>query len=280
MVIDFHTHTFPDKIAAATIELLKQKSRTENFSDGTTHGLSEQLKKNGIDLAVVLPVVTNPLKTAKINDAAALLNEHTAQTRVFSFGGIHPDTPDYKSELKRIAALGLKGIKLHPAYQQVNLDDIRYERIVGYADELGLIVSVHGGVDIGIAGDWSTPARARKLLDDVKPHKLVMAHMGGWLLWEDVKKYLCGQDVYLDTSFSCGSFGYRDDVPPAERMQPLSEEEFTNIIRLHGADKVLFGTDSPWSDHAEQLALIRRQPLSDEEKSKILGENAKKLLQL
>lgn len=280
MVIDFHTHTFPDKIAAATIEQLKQKSRTENFSDGTTEGLSEKLKANGIDLAVVLPVVTNPLKTAKINDAAALLNEHTAQTRVFSFGGIHPDTPDYKSELKRIAALGLKGIKLHPAYQQVHLDDIRYERIVGYADELGLIVSIHGGVDIGIAGGWSTPARARKLLDDVKPRKLVMAHMGGWMMWNDVKKYLCGRPIYLDTSFSCGSFGYQPSVPQSERLQPLTEEEFTEIIRLHGADKVLFGTDSPWSDHAAQLALIRRQPLSEEEKARILGENAKKLLQL
>lgn len=280
MVIDFHTHTFPDKIAAATIELLKQKSRTENFSDGTTHGLSEQLKKNGIDLAVVLPVVTNPLKTAKINDAAALVNERTAETHVFSFGGMHPDTPDYKSELKHIAALGLKGIKLHPAYQQVDLDDIRYERIVGYADELGLIVSVHGGVDIGIEGDWSTPARARKLFDDVKPRKLVMAHMGGWMMWNDVKKYLCGQPLYLDTSFSCGSFGYQSSVPQSERLQPLTEEEFTEIIRLHGADKVLFGTDSPWSDHAAQLALIRRQPLSEEEKRQILGENAKKLLQL
>ena len=280
MIIDFHTHTFPDHMATATIELLKQKSRTENFSDGTADGLSRKLKEAGVDLAVVLPVVTNPAKTSKINDAAARLNERTAETHVFSFGGMHPDTPDYKSELKRIAALGLKGIKLHPAYQQVPFDDIRYERIVGYADELGLIVSVHGGVDIGIAGDWSTPARARKLFDDVRPRKLVMAHMGGWMMWEDVKRYLCGLPLFLDTSFSCGSFGYQASVPAEERLRPLTEEEFTDIVRRHGADKVLFGTDSPWSDHAAQIALIRRQPLSDAEKEAILGENAKKLLQL
>ncbi len=280
MIIDFHTHTFPDKIAQNTVEFLKTKSQTENFSDGTVTGLSERIKKNGVDLAVVLPVVTNPLKTDRINETAALVNQKTDDTGVFSFGGMHPDTPDYKKELKRIADLGLKGIKLHPAYQQVPLDDIRYKRIIAYADELGLIISTHGGIDIGIDGDWSTPQRARRVLDEIKPKKMIVAHMGGWLLWEDVKKYLCGQVVYFDTAFCCGEVPYRKDVPYEVRKSNLNEQKMTELIRLHGADKILFGTDSPWEEHAKQLTLISGLPLSKEEKDKILGENGKKLLKL
>ncbi|MBQ9081713.1 MAG: amidohydrolase family protein, partial [Clostridia bacterium] len=204
----------------------------------------------------------------------------TNATGVFSLGGMHPDTPDYKSEIKRIADLGLKGIKLHPAYQQVHLDDIRYKRIIAYADELGLIVSVHGGVDICIPGDWSTPERARRVLDEVKPKKMIIAHMGGWQLWEDTKKFLCGQDVFLDTAFSYGNIEYRNSVPLSLRQKQLTEEKFMEIVRLHGADKILFGTDSPWDDLAEKLDLIQSLPLTSEEKIKILGKNGEKLLQL
>ena len=280
MIIDFHTHTFPDKIAATTVEILKNKSGTNNFSDGTVTGLGKSMKRAGIDLAVVLPVVTNAEKTERINRAAATINESTQETGVFSFGGMHPDTPDWETQLKLVAELGLKGIKLHPAYQQTPFDDIRYRRIVGYADELGLIVVVHGGIDIGIEGNWSTPAQARRVIDEVKPKKLVMAHMGGWQLWDETEKYLCGQNLYLDTSFSYGAFAYRDDVPLSVRKKPLTTEKMKELIRLHGSDKILFGTDSPWSDEAEQLALLRNLPLTYEEKTNILGENAKKLLQL
>ncbi|MBQ9081510.1 MAG: metal-dependent hydrolase, partial [Clostridia bacterium] len=77
MIIDFHTHTFPEKIAASTIDALTKKSNTITFSDGTVTGLSKRIKEKGIDLAIVLPVVTNPLKTDKINQFAALTNEST-----------------------------------------------------------------------------------------------------------------------------------------------------------------------------------------------------------
>lgn len=280
MIIDFHTHTFPEKIAAGAIEKLKDNSHTESFSDGTVSGLSAQLTQNGVDLAIVLPVVTNPVKTRKINDSAARINETTASTHVFSFGGMHPDTPDYKAELRHIQALGLKGIKLHPAYQRVDLDDIRYERIIGYANELGLLITVHGGLDIGIEGTWSTPRKARKVLDDVRPNKLIMAHTGGWQMWDDVIEFLCGQNVYLDTSFSMGNYAYQKNVPMSERAPALSREKFVEIVRLHGADRILFGTDSPWGSHAEQLRIVRSLPLDEEEKRKILGENGKELLNL
>ena len=279
-IIDFHTHTFPDAIAEKTILSLEGRSHTRAFSDGTVSGLSLKIKEAGVSLAVVLPVVTNPLKAEKINRAAALVNEETKNTHVFSFGGIHPDTPNYKEELKLIKELGLKGVKLHPAYQQVAFNDIRYQRIVGEAESLGLITVVHGGIDIGIAGEWASPRQTRLLYEAVKPQKLVVAHMGGWQLWSEVEDYLLETDLLFDTAFSLGDIAYQDDFPKESRVKQLTKEKFAALVKKMGAERVLFGTDSPWTGHKEQIGLIQSCPLTDEEKALILGGNAKKLLEL
>ncbi len=279
-IIDFHTHTFPDAIAEKTIHSLEGRSHTRAFSDGTVSGLSQRIKEAGISLAVVLPVVTNPLKAEKINRAAALVNEETEKTHVFSFGGIHPDTPNYKEELKLIKELGLKGVKLHPAYQQVAFNDIRYQRIVGEAESLGLVTVVHGGIDIGIAGEWASPRQTRLLYEAVKPQKLVVAHMGGWQLWSEVEDYLLETDLLFDTAFSLGDIAYQDDFPKESRVKQLTKEKFAALVKKMGAERVLFGTDSPWTGHKEQIELIQSCPLTDEEKALILGRNAKKLLEL
>lgn len=279
-IIDFHTHTFPDAIAEKTIQVLSGKSRTTPFLSSKAADLAEDGKKNGIDLSVVLPVVTNPLKTRKINDASALINETTAQTGLFSFGGMHPDTPDPKEEIKHIAELGLKGFKVHPAYQQVKLNDIRFKRMAGYAEEYGLVMLTHGGLDIGIEGDWSSPAMCKELLKEVKPTKFVMAHLGGWNQWDDVEELLCGENVYLDTAFAYGQYAYQADVAEKDKVSALEGERLCRIIRLHGADKIVFGTDSPWANRPEQVELYKDLPLTDREKDQIFHLTAEKLLSI
>lgn len=278
MIIDFHTHTFPDAMAAKTVGILQQKSGTIPFSDGTVKGLSFRAKSAGVDLSIVLPVITNPASTLKINRFAATQNESAKETGVFSFGGMHPDTPDVKCAIKEIRDLGLKGIKIHPAYQQTPLNDIKYKRIVGYAEEAGLIVVSHGGLDIGVDGSWSSPQMAAELIEDVKPERLVLAHMGGWEQWQDVKNFLCGKKVYLDTAFCAVDFAYRKDFPAEKQKPVLNEKDFTEIIKLHGADKILFGTDSPWGDEKTQVDFINGLDLTEAEKSAIFCDNAKKLL--
>lgn len=280
MIIDFHTHVFPDAMAQKTVEFLKSKSMTEAFTDGTVADLSAKSKRAGVELSVALPVVTNPLSTRKINVFASKVNENTEKTGVFSFGGMHPDTPDYKGAINEAQSLGLKGVKIHPAYQQTPIDDIRFKRIIGYAQERGLIVISHGGLDIGVEGDWCSPMRAAALIDDVKPEKFVLAHLGGWQQWEDVRRYLCGKKVYFDTAFCCVDFAYRKEAAKNIRKPVLKPELFTEIVKAHGADKVLFGTDSPWGEQNAQLKFIRALPLSDTEKAAITGQNAAKLLGL
>ena len=280
MIIDFHTHTFPDKIADAAIDKLSGMSHTRPFSDGTAVGLAASAKSAGIDLSVILPVATNTEQVPKINDYAAKTNETTETTGLLSFGCIHPDFPEWKDELSRIAALGLKGIKLHPVYQGVNFDDLRYLRILDRAGELGLIVVTHSGLDIGYPGvEHCTPEMILNAVKQIGPVKLVLAHMGGWRQWAMAEELLADQPVWFDTSFSVGEIAPLDDgyYSPQDLFM-LDELDFLRMIRKFGTDRVLFGTDSPWSDQKASLDLIRTLPLENAGRDAILSGNARRLL--
>ena len=278
MIIDFHTHTFPDQIAASAIARLSNNAHIEAHSNGTAGGLLLAERAAGVDRSIILPVATKPEQVHHINDAAAAHNEHAFVTNMFSFACIHPEYADWKQELDRIAARNMRGIKIHPAYQQTDLDDPKYLRILERAGELGLIVVTHAGLDIGFPGCLCcTPEKARNALKQAGPVTLVLAHMGGWRCWEQVPELLADTSALLDTAFSLGSLTPRDEALPLDR-QMLSDEAFVSLVRAFGAERILFGSDCPWGSPQNDLQHIRRLPLSGEEKAAILGGNAKRLL--
>lgn len=276
MIIDFHTHTFPDKIARAAVEKLQAASHTAAFSDGTVSGLNRSMARAGVDLSVVLPVATNPLKVSSVNDSSIRLN---GQDGMIHFGCMHPECEIWHEELGRIARSGLKGIKLHPVYQGVDIDDPRFVRILARAGELGLTVVMHAGDDIGFPGVVRcSPAMTLRAIRQAEPVRLVLAHMGGWRNWNEVCELLSGTSVYLDTAFSLGRITPIDNTYTEKEQQLLSDEAFCRMVRLFGSHRILFGTDSPWTDQQDSVQAIRALPLSDEEKQNILGENARKLM--
>ena len=263
MVIDFHTHIFPDKIAAKTIEHLEKVGGITAATDGTLSGLLSPMERCGVDISVILPVATKPSQFESIQAFAKDVNEHYPG-KLLSFGGIHPDCEDYKKELDIIKSLGFRGIKLHPDYQGVMIDDVRFMRIIEYASELGLIILTHAGIDIGLPSPvHCPPKKMRKVLDEIKPQKMVLAHYGGWSQWDEVDEYLAGENVWLDTAF------IYDAIP---------KEQFLKIMEKHGSDKILFATDSPWSDMAKGIEWIKALSLPTKVEEDIFSGNAKKLL--
>lgn len=263
MIIDFHTHIFPEKIASGAIRQLEEVGGVQANTNGTLQGLKESMQKSGITYSLVLPVVTKPSQFQSVNSYAAEIN---GKDGILSFGGIHPLTENYKEELNEIKTLGLKGIKLHPDYQRTYVDDESIIRILDYAAELGLIVLFHAGVDIGLPDPvHCTPLKAAKVLDKIDYHKIVLAHTGGYQMWDEVERYLVGRNVYFDISFSLGQ---------------LPDEQFLRIVRSHGSDRILFASDSPWGGQEETLKRLLHFDLTEKERSKILYKNASKLLKL
>ena len=275
-IIDIHTHTFPEKIAARTIDKLGKAAGLYGHTNATNAELLVSMKKAGISCSFVLPVATSPSQVVKINDSSARLNETYGGEGLFSLGCIHPDFEGYADELRRIRELGMKGIKIHPVYQDVDIDDIRFLRILDCAASLGLAVVAHAGLDIGIPGVVRiTPKMSANAVRQIGSFHFVLAHMGGWRNWEEVPGYLAGTGVWLDTSFSYAMAWPREKEGFQNPM--LSAEKFMELKDIFGADHILFGSDSPWADQKESLEMIRGLPLTEEEKRLILGENARRM---
>ncbi len=265
MIIDFHTHVFSDKIAQKTIEALANLSGSTPYTNGTVDGLTEAIKKANIDLAVTFPVLTKPTQFDGVNNFALELNQK--KLPIISFAGIHPACENIDDKMLAIKNMGFKGVKIHPDYQATFIDDKSYIEILNCASELDLIVTTHAGVDDGFPNQpvRCTPDRVLNVLKQVKNVKLILAHMGGSRLGEEVLEKLCGKDVYFDTSFS---------------MHFMDKNLFRNIVNKHGADKLLFATDSPWRDIGEEVNILQSMGLSSEQQDKIFYKNAKTLLKI
>ncbi len=267
MVIDFHTHIFPDKIAEKTVAYLAEKIGYPPYYQGDKNGLLRMLKNAGADLAVSQPVVTNPKQFESINEFAYRLNcEMQGQTpRILSFGGIHPRCENIPEKMAFLKERGFLGVKLHPDFQDAYFDDEGYLEIIRSANDLDMIVLTHAGVDEGFPNCpvRCTPDRILRVYDAVAPKKLILGHFGSNRMWEEVYEKLCGLNLYFDTAFT---------------LNFIDESLFLAIVEKHGADKILFGTDAPWQDTKEYLEKLQSFPLREEQLEKILYRNALALL--
>lgn len=267
MVVDFHTHVFPDRMAEATVAHLKSVANITAYSDGTTAGLTSSMRASGVDVSVVLPVVTKPRQFHSVNLFAEEINRGSFDVggrRLLSFGGIHPDSEDVEGEVEYLASRGFKGIKLHPDYQGTFINDNRYLKIVKEAAKYGLFISVHAGLDVGIPDPvHCPPLLSRVLLDESGYDRIILAHLGGFAMWDDVEKYLVGRSVYFDLGVVLG-------VVPDDQLR--------RIISGHGSDKILFATDSPWGGQRESLEHLKSLGLDKDAYENITHKNAERIL--
>ena len=261
-VFDAHVHVFPDAIGPNVVSQLSATLRDRPSFDGTRAGLLREMTKAGIAGCLNVPVATRADQVATINTWAAEQNRWP----MLSFGAIHPDFPDVPAELHRVKALGMQGIKLHPEYQSFAPDEPRLEPVWRTCRDLGLIVLLHAGNDLLFKPPCrAAPAVIARILRTWPGLQMIAAHFGGFELWDDVERELIGLPLYLDTSFTIGY------VP---------DGQFLRMVRRHGAERVLFASDAPWTDQPATLAAFRRLPLTPEEQKAILWGNAAGLLKL
>jgi len=90
MIIDFHTHAFPDKIAKKTIEHLEaitvESTPMHAHTDGTVDSLRTVLRKAGVVLGIVMPICTRDGQSDSINRFA----EGIRSDGLLSFGSVFP----------------------------------------------------------------------------------------------------------------------------------------------------------------------------------------------
>ena len=269
MLIDFHTHVFPEKIAYKTIKMLEENSNGKAFTDGTVDGLLAAMGRAEADISVALPVLTKPTQFESVTLFAKSVNEkfQNKNKKIISFAGMHPCCDDIKGKMKYLKEQGFLGVKIHPDYQATFIDDEGYIEILKCAKDNDLIVVTHSGIDDGYAGQpvRCPPELVLKVIEKVNHKKFVLGHYGAHKQWEKVLSLLAGNDVFFDTAFT---------------LHEISEKLFIDILEKHGEDKILFATDCPWRDIVDDKNIFLSYNISKEVKEKILYKNAIKLLNL
>ena len=258
--IDFHTHIFPDKLAEKAIDVLSMGGGGfRGYTDGTLNGLINSMNEAGIEKSAVLNIATNPKQQRAVNDFAAEINGD----RVVSFGSVHPDAPDALDEIDRICDLGLMGVKFHLECQDFEYDHPALKKIYEKIAKKGLIVCFHCGWDMSTSYCRMTPDNLIKTLPMLEGATVIAAHLGAYAMWPEVLDKLCGKDVYFDTAFSCGRI-------------PLKLG--TEIVKRHGVDRILLGSDLPWASQKDEIRFVSLMDLTDDEKEKIYHGNADRLI--
>lgn len=268
MIIDIHTHIFPEAIAPKAIYKLAKNCGIAALTDGTAAGVVARAAEWGIDHSICLPVATKANQTPDIIEFAAKINQQYPQLTCFA--GIFPQAKDMPQMIEKAVRFGLKGIKIHPQYQEIYMDDPCIFELMRIATEYSLPVVYHAGKDLGLMHmpTFGAPDCTARLMDKLESagitdYKLCAAHLGGFDCWDDVEKYLVGRNIYLDTSFIAGY---------------IPDEQARRIILNHGTDKILFGSDCPWQNGQDTAAYVRSLQLGDAAERLIFSENVKKLL--
>lgn len=276
MFIDFHTHAFAEKIADKALLQLRDYYHIKITHRGRMEDLLDSAAKARLDALVLLVAATKPQQVKPANDwILSLLNSDDSlksgvmrgsdRLKVIPFGTFHVEDPFWQKEIQRLRSLGIRGIKLHPEFQRIDLADARLHDFFAEIEK-DFILMIHVGDFKKTGNNLSTPEKVKNILIRFPKLRIIAAHMGGYRFWEEALECLAGQNVYLDTS---SSFSY---MPP---------DLLQKFISRHDIEKILFGSDYPVTSPLQELHFIQHIPwLSESQKALILGMNAKRLLEL
>ena len=261
MIIDCHMHVWPDHIADAM-----QSQRPSGMPlryDGKVSGLLRTMDEVGIDMGLALGVGIKASVVARTNEFIGTV----PRDRLVPMGTVHPDL-SVEENVRHLKDNGIVGVKLHPSFQELSFDDPRVLDILTALSEEGMPVVAHVGAgDDPVANERGTPAKLRRIADLLPDLQLVACHYGGYHRLDEAEEHVVGSSVTLETSW-----------PPT--MAELDPERIVKLIRKHGADRVVFGSDWPIRDFATQKARLAGANLAQCEIDAILGGNVARLLQL
>ncbi len=259
MIVDIHTHAWPEKVSEKAQLALEQAFGVKLIGNPTTDTLSRYMDKNRIDVSVIAGVATRPEQVPGINEW--LFGVRGDRFRVFC--ALHPQYPLWKEELAKVKERG-DGIKFQPEFQDFYVDDRSFYPVYEELQRLELPVLFHCGKELsGTKLVRSSPDRIMRVKKDFPHLSIIAGHFGGFQLWEEVRKHIVGKDIYVDTAFF---FGH------------LPVKESLEMILAHPADRILFGTDFPLVDQNKDIQTLQQLDIPGQLKERIFYRNACSLL--
>lgn len=247
-------------------------------------GLRQVMEDCGIEKAVCFAPLPYQMEKCKDKNACRYLYERLeGDKNLVGFGTVDFERDDLEAQVEQIAAYGFKGIKIHPAAQEVAVFSDEAQRVYQTAQELGLFLSFHTGIH------WHRIADYHPLLFDqvacaFPKLKFSMEHIGGYHFFKDALAVLCNQSrneeggaVYAGwTSIHMPADGIADEWS-------LSDLQLKTLLHQTDDDHSIFGLDYPYRRSETTKSDINRilhLDIPQESKEKILGKNLADALKL
>jgi len=170
--------------------------------------------------------------------------------------------------MTKVESYGIKILKIHPAVNGITPDHKGYEPVFELAQDQGITVISHGGLSgEDPEGKYCAPENFENVLQRFPRVKLIVAHLA--YPHTDGLLKLAGkfENLYTDISF-------------VMRNSSLSDEALVEIISSFGKERVLFGSDFPWSNPEEDAERLLKFKLSENELDLLVHQNAIKIFNL
>jgi len=276
MVIDFHTHNFPDHLARRAIDgmLAHLNGVLAPVGDGTLARQLADMARAGVDRAVMCPIATRPEQADVILRRACAIRDGAegteAAARIIPFASVHPSDPGLLRHLKAIVRAGIRGIKLHPYYQRFALQDPAMVPFFAAVRAAGLVVVCHCGQDPGFPAQRIDcgPAEIAALLRAVPglAPRFVAAHLGGFVgAAAGAVDELLDLGCWLDTAVLAAD---------------LEKPEPRRLLATWPAERLLFATDYYWTDERQLIDWVTSLRGDSADREAIFHANAERLLAL
>lgn len=259
MIIDAHTHIWPDRIADIALTS-NPVPGLEPRGDGKVSGLADDMVSSGVAMSCCLAIANEARHVERVNEFAA----STRADDRFAFGTVHVDL-SVEDNMASLRKHGITAVKIHPLFQDYALDNPRlWELFEAFGDEIAVITHVGEGGDAH-RNSLSSPRMIQDIARQFPALRLVACHFGGYKILDDAEEMLAGADVVLETSW-----------PPS--LATLRPERVRSLIKKHGADRIVFGSDWPMTSPTEEIAVIEGLDLGDGDTKAVLGGTMARVL--
>jgi predicted TIM-barrel fold metal-dependent hydrolase len=277
MTVDFHTHVFPPQIKRKRHDYVERDPcfavlyANPQAKMATADELIAAMDKAGVEISVILNIgwTTHELCVETNDYIIDAVSRYPK--RLVGFCAVQPQSPKAAiAEIERCAKAGIKGVgEIRPDLQLFDLaDETVMTPFVEALIDKDLILLTHASEPVGHEYQGKgvlTPDMLYSFITSYPKLTIVCAHWGGGLpfynLMPEVKKAM--KNVYFDTAAS--PFLYTTDI-------------YGQVVRLAGADKVLFGSDYPLMSQRRILDEIEALEMPEETKNLMLSGNALRLL--
>jgi hypothetical protein len=261
-LIDVHTHIMHPKIAEKATAQLEGHYGIRPKGTGMAEDLLTRMDTGGIHRAVVHTAATAPAQVIPANNWVLEVKERF--DRFIPFGTVHPGYEKWEQELDRLEERGISGIKLHPDFQGIWLNDPALYPLLE-AVQGRFIVMVHVGDDLPPEKNPSCPRKLAGVLDKFPGLTVIAAHLGGYRQWDLALEFLAGRDVYVDTSSS---------------LPFIPSDLLAKIVNRHSRERLLFGSDYPLFDPGGEWERLRNDPVFDSGLIREMQRNAQALFEV